>query len=241
MSQLDNIFATVDREYERNRIVDAYSRRHARNAHYTYFDRANQLLLQERELHILDALVELGFADLASGSVLDIGCGDGYFIRQFIQWGAHPENIVGVDLLTDRVMRAHRLCPPASNICFADASDLPFEDDKFDIVIQATMLSSVLNEAQRGQIAHEMLRVLRPGGAVLSYDFFINNPRNRDVRRLTLEDLRTLFPGRSIRARRLTLAPPLGRAVAPLSRLAYRVLSSMKIFSTHYLAVIRKP
>jgi hypothetical protein len=48
LSQLDNIFATVDREYERNRIVDAYSRRHARNAHYTYFNRANQLLLHER-------------------------------------------------------------------------------------------------------------------------------------------------------------------------------------------------
>lgn len=242
LNQLDDIFAVGDREYERNRIVHAYGRRGLNiEEKYSYFSAANMLLIQEREACFLQALRSLGLSKLSEVTLLDVGCGDGYFVRQFIQWGAKPENIAGVELLSNRVVSANRLCPAAANICFADASELPFGDKAFALVLQATMLTSVLNQNLRVQIAREMLRVLEPGGAILSYDFFVNNPRNPDVRRVTLSDLRDLFPGTEITTRRLTLAPPLARAIAPLSPMLCRILSAMKIFSTHYLAVIRKP
>lgn len=242
LNQLDDIFAVADREYERRRIVDAYDKRSLNiEERYSYFNAANMLLIQEREACFLQALRSLGLSNLGEVTLLDVGCGDGYFVRQFIQWGAKPENITGVELLSNRLINAHRLCPAAANICFADASELPFEDGSFALVLQATMLTSVLNQSLRVQIAREMLRVLRPGGAILSYDFFVNNPRNPDVRRVTLSDLRELFPETEITARKLTLAPPLARAIAPISPMLCRILSAMKILSTHYLAVVRKP
>jgi hypothetical protein len=51
---------------------------------------------------------------------------------------------------------------------------------------------------------------------VLWYDFAVDNPRNRDVRGVPVRCVRALFPEASLAVRRLTLAPPLARALAHL-------------------------
>ena len=54
-------------------------------------------------------------------------------------------------------------------------TDLPFDDDRFDLVLSvATMHHIAYREAVRGTL-HEMVRVARPGGQVLIWD---HNPRN---------------------------------------------------------------
>jgi hypothetical protein len=53
--------------------------------------------------------------------------------------------------------------------------------------------------------------------------------------------LRRLFPGFAMRIRRVTLAPPLARLVAPRSRLAADLLERLPPLRTHILALIRKP
>ena len=47
---------------------------------------------------MLDMLKGLGIQNLHSMRILDIGCGNGFWINEFIKWGADPSNITGVDV-----------------------------------------------------------------------------------------------------------------------------------------------
>ncbi len=91
-------------------------------------------------------------------------------------------------------------------------------------------------------MAREITRVLTPGGALLWYDFAVNNPRNPNVRKVGREELRALFPELRGRIRSATLAPPLTRMVAPRSWVAATLLEALPPLHTHLLAVlVKKP
>ncbi len=62
----------------------------------------------------------------------------------------------------------------------------------------------------------EMERVLKRGGVILWCDFHMDNPKNADVRGIKMRELRDIFRGLEIRMRRVILAPPLARAIAPI-------------------------
>jgi ubiquinone/menaquinone biosynthesis C-methylase UbiE len=121
-----------------------------------------------------------------------------------------------------------------------NAAALDFPEASFDLVLQSTVFTSILDREMRQRIAAEMLRVLKSGGFALWYDFFVDNPRNRDVRGVRRSEIRKLFPGCQIHLRRITLAPPIGRLVGPYSAFAYMLLSRSKILCTHYLGLIKK-
>ena len=70
------------------------------------------------------------------------------------------------------------------------------------------------------RIASEMIRVVKKEGAILWYDYHVNNPWNPDVRGVKKQEIHRLFPGCRIRLQRMTLAPPLVRLLAPYSWLA---------------------
>jgi hypothetical protein len=89
-------------------------------------------------------------------------------------------------------------------------------------------------------IAGEVLRVLRPEGIIVWYDYQFNNPRNPDVKGVKASEINELFPECIIDLKRSTLAPPLTRAIAPYSFLICYLLEKIKIFNTHYLGAIRK-
>jgi hypothetical protein len=86
-----------------------------------------------------------------------------------------------------------------------------------------------------------MLRVLKPDGVVVWYDFLFDNPRNANVRGVNAGEIRRLFAGCRLDLRRITLAPPLARRIVPLSWSLARFLEHLRILNTHYLSVIRKP
>ena len=65
--------------------------------------------MQERERDVLATLKQQGLLSLERISILEIGCGTGYWLREFIKWGARPEKITGIDLLLDRVAEARKL------------------------------------------------------------------------------------------------------------------------------------
>ena len=85
-----------------------------------------------------------------------------------------------------------------------------------------------------------MWRWVRPGGAVLWYDFRLDNPRNTDVRAVPLRRLRALFAAGEIDARRVTLAPPIGRHVVRLHPAAWRLFNALPLLRTHVLAWVGK-
>jgi ubiquinone/menaquinone biosynthesis C-methylase UbiE len=226
---------------EEARIRDAYERRKASGKRaYSWFDPGHLFMVQELEQRLLATLERHGMAPLSSRKILEIGCGNGHWLREFIKWGASPENLAGVDLLAERVAQAYRLTPPGVALGRGNAAQLDFADGSFDIVLQATVFTSILDSALKMQVAREMVRVLKPDGVLLWYDFRVNNPRNPDVRGIEREEIERLFSNCRVRLERITLAPPLLRAVAPYSWLGSYLLSAIPWACTHYLGTIQK-
>ncbi len=118
---------------------------------------------------------------------------------------------------------------------------MPFPDASFDLVMQFTLFTSILNDEVKRAIAAEMVRVLAPGGRILWYDFSYNNPKNPDVRGIGKQEIHGLFPNLEMKIKRITLAPPLGRRIAPISPALYYVLSRVRPLCTHLLCLLRKP
>ena len=224
----------------------AESARRTRDANATvsphrYSETNPRALIFQRELEsrILELLSAKSIGPLAAARVLDVGCGEGRWLRRFVQWGASPENLAGVDLLPERIAAAREACPCAVRLVCINAGELPFADQSFDVVASMTVFSSILASGLRDAVAAEMLRVLRPGGVVLWYDFFVNNPANPDVRGVGKAEIRRLFSGCDVELARITVATPVGRAVAPVP-FVYSALAQCRIFCTHYLGWIRK-
>ena len=100
------------------------------------------------------------------------------------------------------------------------------------------MFTSVLDEAVKANLAGEMLRVLRPGGMILWYDFWLN-PTNPQTEGIKPSEIRRLFPGCDFEFRRITLAPPLARRLVPVSWVVAFLLEKLRVFNSHYLVAIR--
>ena len=173
--------------------------------------------------------------------ILDVGCGYGFGIREFIRWGARPENMTGIDLLPERCAEARHLCPSSVKLHCGNAMKLNFDDSSFDIVVQMTVFTSILDSSMKQKVAAEMVRVLKPDGFLLWYDYFLNNPRNPDARGVNKREIRRLFPGCRIDLRRNNLAPPLARSFIRHSWLACYLLNKLPFLRTHYVGAIRKP
>jgi SAM-dependent methyltransferase len=205
---------------------------------YLPLEMANLFALQGRQREVLKVLHRQGFDSIARQEILELGCGRGGVLLEYLGYGAAPERLHGTDLLSARVQDARRLLPNVSITC-ADGQRLPYKSGSFDLVLQYTVLSSVLDFEVKANLAREMLRVLRvPRGRILWYDFWLNpiNPQTHGIR---LAEVRKLFPACHLDVRKITLAPPIARRLVPFSWLLSSLLESIKVFNTHYLIVIR--
>jgi len=203
----------------------------------SYSNPACVFMMQEQEREILALLRQHQREDLRNQKILEVGCGTGGNLRRLIKWGASPENVSGLDLLQDNIDQAQRLSPNGVSLYCGNAADIPFSDSSFDLVVQVTVFSSILDSGMKRRIAQQMLRVLKTGGAILWLDFFFNNPRNPDVRGVGRNEIHSLFPDCTTKIRRVNLAPPLVRLLAPRSWLLCDVLSGLAFLDTHYLGL----
>ena len=193
----------------------------------------------QREKKLLNLLKKYGFNHLEDKKILDVGCGYGKVLRRFIDYGAIPENLYGVDLLPDRIERAKKLSPHI-NFYLGSATELPFENEFFDIVMQFTVFTSILDYSMKQKIAKEMLRVLKPDGIIIWYDYWISKPTNPDVKGVGKQEIKKLFPNCKFEFHRITLAPPIARLLVPISWMLCELLEKIRIFNTHYLCIIKK-
>ena len=232
--------AMTDRfSVEVRRMRAAYAR-WSDNAKYSWAEPAHVFRLQSLERHVLALLRGRGLTPLKGKRILEIGCGRGHWLREFTKWGACPEDVVGLDVLPEPIQEGKRLGAAELNLICANAGDLPLRDDSFDLVAQFTVFSSILDPGLKHHIALEMLRVLKPSGLILWYDFFVNNPRNPDVRGVGKLELHQLFSGCNVDVRRVTLAPPLADRVAGGFWLLCTVLELIPLLRTHYFAAVQK-
>jgi len=227
---------------EEARIQDAYTRRrqHRRDRVSSWSDASYVYAMQDRERRVLTQLQRLGVR-LAETRVLEVGCGTGAWIRDLIKWGVPPENIWAVDLQPEALSEARHRSAAGVHLECCSAASLPFATASFDLVLQATMFSSILEPDVRRIVAAEMLRVAGQDGSILWYDLRVNNPWNSDVRGIGRAEVAELFPRCRIDLRRIWLAPPLARWIAPRSYVVWLLLASVPWLCTHYLGTIRKP
>ncbi len=201
----------------------------------------NQRILDERACTVHEALLRHGWVPLTSHTILDIGCGHGGVLAGLLDLGAQPHNLYGVDLLPDRIEAARRTYPDIYFTC-GNAEHLDFPDAHFDLVLLFTVFSSMLDDSMAHNVANETRRVLKPGGAVLWYDFRYNNPWNPHVRGMTKRLIRQFFPDFEMHLRTITVLPPLARRLGRLTPVLYPLLASVPPLRTHYLGLlIRRP
>ena len=229
----------VNPESEETRIGSVYAKRQG-SFRYSWFNQAHVFRFQELERDILSILRATDFEHLQEKKILEIGCGQGQWLRYLIKWGASPENVAGIDVLQDRVIQARQLSPPRMQIHCGNATRIPFNNASFDLVVQFVVFSSILDMTVKEMVAREMLRVLKEKGLIVWYDFFVNNPSNPDVRGIQKREITRLFPDCHIDFHRVSLAPPLCRLLAPYTWLGCYALEQIRLFNTHYLAVIKR-
>jgi SAM-dependent methyltransferase len=224
---------------EEARVREAYARRRPGDR-YAFSNPAHLFMMQEREAATLALLGRQGLLPLGDSDILEVGCGGGQWLLDLVRWGAQPDRLHGIDLLPERIAQARRVCAPAVALSLGGATALPYGDGSFDLVLQATMFSSILDPAVRRAMALELLRVLRPAGAVLWYDLRVNNPSNPDVRGVDRDEIAGLFPGCGVALTRVTLAPPVTRLVAGHAAWLARALAVAPFLRTHWLGVLRR-
>jgi SAM-dependent methyltransferase len=200
----------------------------------------NRAMVDERTRVLAGLLERSGRLPLGNRRVLDLGCGDGEVLAGLVRWGAAPARLVGIDVRADAVVRAHARWP-ALGFDVADATALPCRDASFDLALCFTLFTSILDDGVARRVAREVRRVLRPGGALLWYDFRVGNPWNPHVRAMSRRSVHELFPGWPATFRLVTLLPPLARRLHSLTPLLYPVLAAFPPLRTHWAGLLERP
>jgi len=226
------------------RETDAVAGRYARRVAGDFYSMLKPDVwqtLQERQRALLELFTRIGWSDLASKRLLEVGCGGGANLLELLRLGFAPEHLSGAELLPERHAQARRVLPQALALHAGDALQLDLPADSQDAVFVSTVFSSLLDDAFQQRLADAMWRWVAPGGGVLWYDFTVDNPRNADVRGVPLKRVRELFPHGDVQARRVTLAPPIARAVTRVHPSLYTLFNTVPLLRTHVLAWIAKP
>jgi SAM-dependent methyltransferase len=206
---------------------------------YSYFNPSYLFMIQQRQRAVLKLLRQENIEPIHDKQILEIGCGGGRVLLDFLLFGADQKNLYGVDLLFDRLEEAGNNLP-ASNLVCCDGQKTPYASGSFDIVCQFTALSSILDPGVRFNMAAEMLRLVKANGIIISYDFWIN-PNNSQTIGISPKEIKRIFPGCQYIFRRITLAPPISRVLTRISRSLVTLLESFTFFNTHYLTLIFPP
>ena len=231
MSATEPEVEAVRQRYARRSGVDDAARMDPLNP-------SNFLYRQEKERAFIRWL-RASALDPSRARVLEVGCGGGANLHQFLTLGFQPENLVGNDLLDAHVAAARRGLPSAIQVHAGDASALGLAG-AFDVVLASTVFSSILDDGFQAALAAKMWSWVKPGGGVLWYDFTYNNPQNPDVRGVPLARVRALFPAGQVTSWRVGLAPPVRRLVTRVHPRLYSLFNLTPALRTHVLCWITR-
>ena len=226
---------------EQDRILAEYRRREREVDHdlYALWNPSASLNRAGRTRRAASLLARCGVFPKRGDACLEIGFGSLGWLAELLAWGLAESDLHGIELDPERAAIAREVFPSA-DLRVGDASRMPWPDGSFRLVVASTTFSSMLDPAFRRLVAAEAARVIAPGGALLWYDLRVDNPRNPNVRGIGRAELAALFPTLAGPVRSSTLAPPLARAVAPVSWLAANILEALPFLRTHLVAVLVK-
>lgn len=111
--------------------------------------------------------------DRLKGRVLDLGCGTGIFSRLLSSVEGIKE-VVGLDISRESVIQARGKCNEKCRFVAGSATELPFPDASFDVVVA---FGDIISHIHRGytDAVRETGRILKPGGHLV---FDIDNKWN---------------------------------------------------------------
>ena len=126
---------------------------------------------RSQQLRVFGELIGTITNTFSSWHILDFGCGDGRWLRTFLEFDADPNKLIGIDISDLRFGIALSINPLITYIKI-DGLILPFQSSQFELVTQFTCFSSIPNFNLRRRIANEIYRVLKPGGYIFWWDLF---------------------------------------------------------------------
>lgn len=147
----------------------------------SWYDAMNRFLFLGRERQFRERTVDL--AAVARGhAVLDVGCGTGNLTMAAKMRAGTDGEVHGIDAAPEMIQKAEqKAAGKQSNIRYQVGliEDIPFPDNKFDVVVSSLMLHHLPKDLKRQGIA-EVSRVLKPGGRFVVVDvdpLFMGNLR----------------------------------------------------------------
>lgn len=124
--------------------------------------------------HVMDHYrrKRLGFvkARQPTGDLLDVGCGTGHLAAAF---AADGYRVYGCDASIGMLEIFRDRCDAV--VVGGRSDELPFPDDRFDVVICVALLHHVVEPARVANTIREMVRVTKVGGLTVLWD---HNPLN---------------------------------------------------------------
>ena len=225
---------------ESRAVAERYARRAGGDLYHPTRPEVQRLLFERRQA-LIALLRKSGLEAVDRLALTEVGCGSGANLLELLGLGFDPTRLTGLELLPERLAAARERLPSTVRLLGGDACHADIAPATQDLVLQATVFSSLLDDGFQQQLAGAMWGWLKPGGAVVWYDFTVDNPRNPDVRGVPLARIRTLFPDGAVRARRVTLAPPLARAACRVHPWLHDALNLLPLLRTHVLAWVAKP
>lgn len=224
---------------ELDKLKQVYNERKSLKIDYSFVLPQNYYLVSSREKIFISSLLKYFGTDYSDLKVLDLGFGSGNDIFNLIKAGFKVENISGVEVIEERFQYVKSIIPNA-DLKLNNGFNIPFEDNKFDLIIQSTVFSSILNPESRAKLANEMIRVLKPKGKVFFYDIRFNNPWNKNVVKMDKDEINRIFKNEVKRFNAVTLNPILVRKIASGSIILCELLEKVPFFCSHYYTIIEK-
>lgn len=131
----------------------------------------NKQIVNLSELKIMpwhkSVLSELQTRNLENLRVLEVGCGNGDF-SNYLSLNTNKLDITGVDFSNESIKIANEkkisFGALTSNFEVADAENLPFDNESFDLILSCECLEHVPNPQK---MIEEIYRVLKKGGQII--------------------------------------------------------------------------
>jgi len=188
---------------------------------------------------------------------LDVGCGQGWYVARMREIGF---DVHGIDQSPAQIAIARRHVDDPSVIAEGSVLAIAEPDASFDFVYTINVLHHLPSAVEQRAAFAELLRVVRPGGLLFVHEINTRNPLFRFYMGYVFPSLncidegieRWLLPHRLyeytdapvVRDEYFTFLPEFVpaavlRTFRPIESALER--SAFRVFSAHYMAVLRKP
>jgi ubiquinone/menaquinone biosynthesis C-methylase UbiE len=100
-------------------------------------------------------------------NILDVGCGTGSQLELYQRYKC---NLFGIDLSPSMLNVARKRLGDSAQLELGNATEMPYEDDKFNLVISMLSIHEMSPDT-RSSVINEIKRVLKSNGRLLLIDF----------------------------------------------------------------------